>query len=54
MSRVAAVTGCTDGIGRQYALELARRGLSLVLISRNPDKLAALAGEIGEFTFIVV
>ncbi|KAG7311852.1 hypothetical protein JYU34_002936 [Plutella xylostella] len=42
----AAVTGCTDGIGRQYALELARRGLSLVLISRNPDKLAALAGEI--------
>lgn len=42
----AAVTGSTDGIGRQYAMELARRGFNVVLISRNPDKLRAVAGEI--------
>ncbi|XP_026328000.1 inactive hydroxysteroid dehydrogenase-like protein 1 [Hyposmocoma kahamanoa] len=42
----AAVTGATDGIGKQYAIELARRGLNLVLISRNVDKLRACAAEI--------
>ncbi|XP_049871781.1 inactive hydroxysteroid dehydrogenase-like protein 1 [Pectinophora gossypiella] len=42
----AAVTGSTDGIGKQYAAELARRGLNIVLISRNPDKLRAVAQEI--------
>ncbi|KAM3959138.1 inactive hydroxysteroid dehydrogenase-like protein 1 [Aphomia sociella] len=42
----AAVTGSTDGIGKQYALELARRGCNVLLISRNPDKLKAVADEI--------
>ncbi|XP_028156599.1 inactive hydroxysteroid dehydrogenase-like protein 1 [Ostrinia furnacalis] len=42
----AAVTGSTDGIGKQYAAELARRGCNLVLISRSPDKLRAVASEI--------
>ncbi|CAG9784715.1 unnamed protein product [Diatraea saccharalis] len=44
----AAVTGSTDGIGKHYALELARRGFNVVLISRNPDKLRATAEEIGK------
>jgi short-subunit dehydrogenase len=43
-----AVTGSTDGIGKEYALELARRGFNVVLISRNPDKLRAVATEIGK------
>ncbi|CAH0603534.1 unnamed protein product [Chrysodeixis includens] len=42
----AVVTGATDGIGKQYALELARRGINLVIISRNIDKLKATASEI--------
>ncbi|KAL0848812.1 hypothetical protein ABMA28_013237 [Loxostege sticticalis] len=42
----AVVTGSTDGIGKQYAAELARRGCNLVLISRNLDKLRAVASEI--------
>ncbi|KAJ2944459.1 hypothetical protein O0L34_g3799 [Tuta absoluta] len=42
----AAITGSTDGIGKQYALELAKRGLNVVLISRNPEKLRAVAAEI--------
>ncbi|XP_047083409.1 very-long-chain 3-oxoacyl-CoA reductase 1-like [Lolium rigidum] len=35
----AVVTGPTSGIGRSVALELARRGLNLVLIGRDPAKL---------------
>ncbi|XP_075715383.1 very-long-chain 3-oxoacyl-CoA reductase-like isoform X2 [Rhinoderma darwinii] len=40
------VTGATDGIGRAYALELARRGFDVVLISRTLEKLQKVAEEI--------
>ncbi|EPY87425.1 hypothetical protein CB1_000247007 [Camelus ferus] len=40
------VTGATSGIGRAYAHELARRGLNIVLISRDPSKLEHEAKEI--------
>ncbi|KAB7500083.1 Inactive hydroxysteroid dehydrogenase-like protein 1 [Armadillidium nasatum] len=43
----AVVTGCTDGIGRCYAEELAKEGLNIVLISRNIDKLKRVAAELG-------
>lgn len=39
-STYAVVTGSTDGIGLEYAKEMARRGYSLVLISRSAEKLA--------------
>ena len=42
----AVVTGCTDGIGREYARQLARNGLNIVLISRSQEKLKALSDEI--------
>ncbi|XP_041977485.1 inactive hydroxysteroid dehydrogenase-like protein 1 isoform X2 [Aricia agestis] len=50
----AVVTGSTDGIGKQYALQLAQRGLNVVLISRNPHKLRAVAEEIGQSVASVV
>ncbi|KAF7657665.1 hypothetical protein LDENG_00024030 [Lucifuga dentata] len=44
------VTGATSGIGKAYAIELAQRGLDLVLISRSSDKLQMAAQEIeGQF-----
>lgn len=42
----AIVTGSTDGIGKAYAQELARRGLNVLLISRNKEKLKAVKEEI--------
>lgn len=42
----AVVTGATDGGGRAYAMELAKRGLNIVLISRTQSKLDAVASEI--------
>jgi short-subunit dehydrogenase len=43
------ITGCTDGIGKEYAKELAKQGLNIVLISRTESKLAALAKELGKY-----
>lgn len=42
----AVVTGASDGIGKEYALALARRGFNVVLVSRTLAKLEALATEI--------
>ncbi|XP_069693919.1 hydroxysteroid dehydrogenase-like protein 1 [Periplaneta americana] len=42
----AVVTGSTDGIGKAYALELARRNVNIVLISRTQQKLDEVAAEI--------
>ncbi|XP_055592184.1 inactive hydroxysteroid dehydrogenase-like protein 1 [Uranotaenia lowii] len=42
----AVITGSTDGIGKQYAFQLAARGLNIVLISRTAEKLMAVAAEI--------
>lgn len=37
----AVITGSTDGIGKAMAFELASKGLNLLLVGRNPQKLEA-------------
>ncbi|KFV44295.1 Hydroxysteroid dehydrogenase-like 1, partial [Gavia stellata] len=40
--------GSTDGIGKAYAEELAKRGVNIILISRNKEKLEAVSKSITE------
>ena len=44
----AVVTGCTEGIGKAIALELAGRGFNVALVARNIEKLNATAKETQE------
>jgi 17beta-estradiol 17-dehydrogenase / very-long-chain 3-oxoacyl-CoA reductase len=46
LGRWAVVTGATDGIGKAYALKLAKKGMSVVLISRTEAKLKTVEQEI--------
>lgn len=43
---VAVVTGASSGIGRSSAVELARRGASVVAVARRRDRLDELVAEI--------
>lgn len=42
----ALVTGPTDGIGKGFAFQLARQGLNLILVGRNPGKLKDVSDSI--------
>jgi retinol dehydrogenase 14 len=44
--RTVVITGATAGIGLESALQIASEGHHLVLVGRNPDKLAAAATEV--------
>ena len=44
----AVVTGATDGIGKAYSQQLAKRGMNVVLVSRTLSKLEDGAAELRE------
>jgi NAD(P)-dependent dehydrogenase (short-subunit alcohol dehydrogenase family) len=44
--RVIAITGCTGGLGRAIALDVARAGAELILLGRSVQKLQGLRAEI--------
>uniref|UniRef100_A0A8C8MDT6 3-ketoacyl-CoA reductase n=1 Tax=Oncorhynchus tshawytscha TaxID=74940 RepID=A0A8C8MDT6_ONCTS len=46
LGKWAVVTGATDGIGKVYAEELARKGFAMILISRTQDKLDDVARQL--------
>nr|XP_060616810.1 17-beta-hydroxysteroid dehydrogenase type 3 [Anolis sagrei ordinatus] len=50
MGEWAVITGAGDGIGRAYSIELAKRGLNIVLISRTFQKMQRVALDIEQTT----
>ncbi|KAG4068293.1 hypothetical protein HA402_007813 [Bradysia odoriphaga] len=44
----ALITGATDGIGKEYTRQLAKRGLNIILVSRTASKLKDVAKDIEE------
>ncbi|KAK9481220.1 hypothetical protein V1514DRAFT_323270 [Lipomyces japonicus] len=42
----AVITGASDGIGKEFSLQLAKKGFNVVLVSRTESKLVELANEI--------
>ena len=47
------VTGCTAGVGEQYAYNLAAKNMNLLLVSRSKSKLERVAAQIGKDTNIL-
>lgn len=41
------ITGASSGIGKEFAKRYAKRGLNLILVARNEDKLNSVKEEIG-------
>jgi len=41
------VTGASDGIGREFAIQLAKAGFNVLLAARNQAKLDAVVDDIG-------
>lgn len=47
-TQTALITGASTGIGAVYADRLARRGINLILVARNKEKLSQLAANLGD------
>jgi short-subunit dehydrogenase len=47
-SNTALITGSSGGIGEEFAIQLAKRGVNLVLVARRDDKLGQLRGTLLE------
>ena len=52
--KVVVVTGASGGIGRALAIELHRRGATVVLVARRRKELEALQGELGSRATVAV
>lgn len=50
--RVAIITGASSGIGREAAIELARRDWTIAVVGRHPERTADVARTVGGEAFV--
>ncbi len=53
-NKVILITGASSGIGRDSAIEFAKRGANIVLVSRTQEKLEKVADELKKFNVTVL
>lgn len=53
-NKVVLITGASSGIGRDTAIEFAKKGANIVLVSRTKEKLEQVAGELKQFDVTVL
>jgi short-subunit dehydrogenase len=47
MTKTALITGASAGLGAEFARQLSRRGMRVVLVARREDRLREIAEEVG-------
>ena len=52
--KVVLITGASSGIGRESAIEFAKLGANIVLVSRTKEKLEQVADELKKFNVITL
>ncbi len=53
-NKVVLITGASSGIGKDTAIEFAKKGSNIVLVSRTKEKLEQVADELKQFNVIVL
>ena len=48
-NKVVLITGASSGIGKESAIEFAKQGAKIVLVSRTKEKLEQVADELKKF-----
>ena len=52
--KVVLITGASSGIGKESAIEFAKKGANIVLISRTKEKLEQVADELKKFNVTTI
>lgn len=53
-NKVILITGASSGIGKQTAIEFAKRGANLILVARRKNKLELIANELEKFNITIL